>query len=205
MSNTLRDVCFLLTPAFSAYTYQQTCFLCYQNLARLHLLSFLFPLFSLNSFFIHFTSQSRLYRPPHLLPVPPSQTPTHITPFPFHQKVQEALLGYQPGLGHPVSAGLSASFPTKAQPRRGKGPNSWQHSQRQPLLQLLEDPQEDICYKCVGSLSPAPVFFLVGSLVSVSSLGSRLADSVGLSVVSLTLPVHSLPSPTPPQDSPSSA
>jgi hypothetical protein len=138
------------------------------------------------------------------LPVLPLQIPPPITPFSSAQR-RGSLSWYHPTLGHLDSAGLSASFPTKAQPRRGKGPNSWQHSQRQPLLQLLEDPQEDICYKCVGSLSPAPVFFLVGSLVSVSSLGSRLADSVGLSVVSLTLPVHSLPSPTPPQDSPSSA
>jgi hypothetical protein len=45
-----------------------------------------------------------------------------------------------------------------------------------------------IGYKCVGGLGPAHTCSLVGGLVFVSPHQPRLVDSVGLLVVSLTLP-----------------
>ena len=59
-----------------------------------------------------------------------------------------------------------------------------------------------ICYECVGGLSPALVFLVVGS-VSVSHHGPRLVDSKGLLLVSLTPLAGSILFPTLPQDSPS--
>ena len=56
-----------------------------------------------------------------------------------------------------------------------------------------------------GGLGLAPTCSLVGGSVSVSPHGSRLVDSVGLLVVSLTLLAYSVLSSTPSQDSPSTA
>ena len=61
-----------------------------------------------------------------------------------------------------------------------------------------------ICYICSGGLGPAYFHSLIGGSVSGSPQGSRLVDSDGLSIESLTSsgpPVHP---PTLPQDSPSS-
>ena len=57
----------------------------------------------------------------------------------------EAPLGYHPTLRHPVSARLSASSSTEAQPCsqvKRRDPMAG-NSQRQPPLQLLENPYED--------------------------------------------------------------
>jgi hypothetical protein len=59
-----------------------------------------------------------------------------------------------------------------------------------------------IRYKSVWGLGPAPSCSLVGGSVSVSPNGLKLVDSVGLLVVSSL--ASSVPSPTLPQDSPSS-
>lgn len=42
----------------------------------------------------------------------------------------------------------------------------------------------NICYKYVGGLVQAPAWCLAGGSVSVSPYGPKLADSVGLLVVS---------------------
>ena len=61
------------------------------------------------------------------------------------------------------------------------------------------------CYVCVWGLGPVHVCSLVGVSVSVRPYGSRLVDSVGLLVMSLTRPAHSIFLSTLPQGSLSSA
>ena len=46
-----------------------------------------------------------------------------------------------------------------------------------------------ICYICVGGLGPDNACSLVGASVSVGPHGPRLVYSVGLSIVSLTMPL----------------
>lgn len=88
---------------------------------------------------------------------------------------------------------------------RGRGSCGRQQSQRE----LLGDPHKDQAahpYKCGGRGLGSASICLVGGLVSVSShSGPSVVDTVGLLVVSLTPPAHSLLSPSLPQDSPSSA
>jgi hypothetical protein len=50
-----------------------------------------------------------------------------------------------------------------------------------------------ICYKCgTGELGPSHACSLVGGLVSVIPYGPRLAETVGLHMVSLTSLAHSI-------------
>lgn len=97
-------------------------------------------LFIHNLLLIHITSQSK---PPHTSF--PSSTLTNPSPhyiLPFSSEKGKATLVTV----YLVSAGLSISFPSEAQPgspvRRGRS-NGGQQSQRQPLVQLLGDPHED--------------------------------------------------------------
>lgn len=80
---------------------------------------------------------------------PPSLSPTSFslpsTP-PHLPRESEAPLGHHPTLGHSGAAGPSISSPTEFQlgsTARGRAPNGRQWKQRQPLLQLSGNPEED--------------------------------------------------------------
>lgn len=91
--------------------------------------------------FIHFTNCH------HLPTLPQSFFSSQFYPYKSHLLLSfsvtlllrewEASLGYHPTLGHEVTAGLSTSSPTEAQPGtpfRGRGSKGRQQSQLQPLL-----------------------------------------------------------------------
>lgn len=78
----------------------------------------------------------------------------------------------------------------------------------EPLFHLLGYPHEGQfahLLQIIGSLGPTPACSWVGNLVSMSPHRPKLVNTVGLLVVSLTLPSCLTLSPTLPQDFPSSA
>ena len=132
-----------------------------------------------------------------LLPVLPSQSSLpHYTPF-FSEKETppmgtnlpwQSRLKSQQSLEHPLPLRPNkAAQLGEGDPKAGK---SW----RQPTLRLLGDPHEDQAVHLLHmSREPRsnPCMLFGCGLVSVSPCGSRLVDSVGLLMVSLTPPAPS--------------
>jgi hypothetical protein len=136
---------------------------------------------------------------PPLLPAPPLQIPFPTSPSP------SSPLGYHTTLRYPVTVGLSSSSPTKAQLSSRvteRGSSNREQSQRQPPLQLLGDPHEDqgehLLCMCRGPRS-SPCMFFGWWFNLCEPLWARLVDSVGLIVMSLTPPAHSILSSTLPK------
>jgi len=91
-------------------------------------------------------------------------------------------------MAHQVSAGLGISSPTEARESSPVGEqisqidNSFRDSPLSSCWGTHMETELHICYICAGGFSPAVVLCSVGGSVSESSQGSRLANSVGLTV-----------------------